>query len=136
LYQNIGVPAVGIRRREYFRVPYARMKDLGEIRRNKKEKYDMSKEVIAILQCSLGENERIKRRQFAAFALLFLATLCVLAWIAYLGSRPAADLREMVVWSVIAMVVAITYGVMALAIYINRTVTRLLRTLQSVSEKS
>jgi hypothetical protein len=42
----------------------------------------------------------------------------------------------MVVWWVIATVVAITYGVMALAIYINRTVTRLLHTLQSVSEKS
>jgi hypothetical protein len=111
------------------------MEKPGEIRRNKKEKYDMSKEVIAILQC-LAENERIKRRQFAAFALLFLATLCVLAWIAYLGRRPAGDLREMVVWSVVAMVVAITYGVMALAIYINRTVARLLRTLQSVSEKS
>ena len=96
----------------------------------------MSKEVIAILQCSLAENERIKRRQFAAFALLFLATMCVLAWIGYLGSRPSADLREMVVWSVVAMVVAITYGVMALAIYINRTVARFLRTLQSVSEKS
>jgi uncharacterized membrane protein YhaH (DUF805 family) len=77
-----------------------------------------------------------KTAPVCCFALLFLATLCVLVWIAYLGTRPAADLREMVVWSVIAMVVAITYGVMALAIYINRTVASLLRTLQSVSEKS
>ena len=96
----------------------------------------MSKEVIAILQCSLAENERIKRRQLAGFAFLFLATMCVLAWIGYLGSRPTADLREMVVWSVIAMVVAITYAVMALAIYINRTVARLLGTLKRVSESS
>jgi hypothetical protein len=96
----------------------------------------MSKEVIAILQCSLAENERIKRRQFAAFALLFLATVCVLLWIGYLGGRPTADVREMVMWSVTAMVVAITFGVMALAIYINRTVARLLRTLQRVSENS
>lgn len=96
----------------------------------------MSKEAIAILQNSLAENERVRRRQVVSFAVLFLATMGILIWIGYLGSKPTADVREMVVWSVIAMVVAISYGVMALAIYINRTMARLLRTLKSVSEKS
>jgi uncharacterized protein YunC (DUF1805 family) len=38
--------------------------------------------------------------------------------------------------AVIAMVVAIAYRVMGLAIYINRSITRLVRTLTSVSERS
>jgi len=96
----------------------------------------MSQEVIAILQTSLAENDRIKRRQIVAFAVLFLVTLAILFWIGHLGSNPTTDLREMLVWSVIAMVVIITYGVLALAIYINRTTARLLRTLKRVSEKS
>jgi protein-S-isoprenylcysteine O-methyltransferase Ste14 len=95
-----------------------------------------SKEVIAILQNSLAENERIKRAQFAAFAALFLITLVLLLWIGHLSSNPSTDLREPILWSVIAMVVIITYGVIALAIYINRTTAGLLRTLKSVSEKS
>jgi hypothetical protein len=96
----------------------------------------MSKEVIAILQNSLNENERVKQRQLVAFAALFLSTLAVLLWIGHLASNPATDLREMLVWAVIAMVVIITYGVLGLALYINRTTERLLRTLKSVSEKS
>jgi hypothetical protein len=96
----------------------------------------MSKEVIAILQNSLAENERVKQRQVVAFAVLFLSTLAILFWIGHLGSNPSTDLREMLVWAVIAMVVIITYAVLGLALYINRTTARLLRTLKSVSEKS
>jgi hypothetical protein len=96
----------------------------------------MSKEVIAILQNSLAENERIKRTQLAAFAALFLITFALLLWMGHLTGNPSTDLRELILWSVIAMMVIITYGVVALAIYINRTTARLLRTLKSVSEKS
>ena len=95
----------------------------------------MSREAMAILQKSLEENERVKGRQIAAFGALFIALLAVLR-IGYLGSHPRVDVREMVVWSVIAMVVAITYGVMGLAIYINGTTARLLRTLKGVFEQS
>jgi hypothetical protein len=95
----------------------------------------MSQEVIAILQRSLLENERVKHRQVIAFAALFLATIGSLLWIGHLAGRPGTDVRELIVWSVIAIFVAICYGVMALAIYINRTAARLLRTLKSVSER-
>lgn len=96
----------------------------------------MSKEVIAILQNSLAENERVKQRQVATFAALLISTLAVLLWIGHLASNPATDLREMLVWAVIAVVVIITYAVLGLALYINRTTARLLRTLKSVSENS
>jgi hypothetical protein len=65
----------------------------------------MSKEVIAILR-ALTENDRVRRRQLAAFAVLFLAMIATLLWIGHLGSTPNSDFREMLVWSVIAMVVA------------------------------
>ena len=96
----------------------------------------MSKEAIAILQCSLAENERVKQRQIVAFAVLLLSTLGVLFWIGHLASNPATDLREMLVWAVVAMVVIVTYAVLGLALYINRTTARLLRTLKSFSENS
>jgi len=41
----------------------------------------------------------------------------------------------MLVWSVIVMVVAICYGALALAIYINRTTARLLKTLAQISRQ-
>ena len=92
--------------------------------------------MIAILQNSLAENERVKTRQIVAFAVLFLGTLAILFWIGHLAGNPATDLREMLVWAVIAMVVIITYGVLTLALYINRTTARLLRTLKSACEQS
>jgi multisubunit Na+/H+ antiporter MnhB subunit len=95
----------------------------------------MSQEVIAILQKSLVENEQVKRRQVVAFAALFLATIGILLWIGHLANQPGTDVRAMVVWSVVAMLFAICYGAMALAIYINRTMARLLGTLRRISEQ-
>jgi hypothetical protein len=95
----------------------------------------MSQEVLAILQRSVLENEQVKRRQLIAFAALFVATLSSLLWISHLAGRPSTDVRELILWSVIAIFVAICYGAMALAIYINRTAARLLRTMKSVSER-
>jgi hypothetical protein len=95
----------------------------------------MSQNTSAILQTALMENEKIKRRQVIAFAGLFLAVFASLVWIGHLAEKPTTDLRELVVWSVIAIVVAICYGAMALALYINRTALRLLRTLKGISEQ-
>jgi hypothetical protein len=66
---------------------------------------------------------------------LFLATVGSLMWIGYLAKQANTDVREMVVWSVAAIFVAICYGVMALPLF-SRTVGGLLRTLKSVSEKA
>ena len=93
----------------------------------------MSKEVVAMLQNSLIENDRIRKRQLVAFGFAFLATLGVLVWIGHLAGQAGTDLRTMLVWIVIAMVVAICYGVLALALYINRTTARLLKTLALIS---
>jgi hypothetical protein len=95
----------------------------------------MSQEAIAILQRSLVENEQMKRRQLIAFAALFLAAIATLLWIGHLAAKPKTDLRELVLWSVSAMFVAICYGAMAVAIFVNRTAARLLRTLNGVSER-
>jgi peptidoglycan/LPS O-acetylase OafA/YrhL len=100
-----------------------------------KEIQGMSQQVIAVLPRSLMENEQLRRRQVAAFAVLFLATIGILFWIGHLANRPNTDARVMVLWSVIGVLVSICYGVMALAIYINRMNARLLRTLKSVSEQ-
>ncbi len=95
----------------------------------------MSNEISLILRNSLLENERIKRRQRIAFAVLFLAMLAILLWIGHLAGQTSTDLRSLVLWSVIAMVVAVCYGATALAIYISRTTTRLLRTVEHISRQ-
>lgn len=95
----------------------------------------MSKEVVAILQNSLAENERIRRRQWAAFGVLLVALLGVLFWIGHLAGQAGTDIRTMVVWSVIAMVAAICYGVLALALYINRMAACMLKTLAHISRE-
>jgi DMSO reductase anchor subunit len=95
----------------------------------------MPQNVSAVLQISLMENEKIRRRQLIAFGGLFLAVLASLLWIGYLASKPSTDVRELMVWAVIAIIVAICYGVMALALYINRTALRMLRTLKGISEQ-
>jgi len=81
----------------------------------------MPSEVTLILRNSLLETDRIKRRQWIAFAVLFLALLAILLWIGHLAGQTTTDLRSLVLWSVIAMIVAVCYGAMALAIYISRT---------------
>lgn len=89
----------------------------------------MHTETNAILQLSLAQNERIKRRQLIAFGVLFLALVAILMWVGHLAAQANTDVRELIVWAIIATVVAVTYGVVSLAIYINRTTARLLRTL-------
>lgn len=96
----------------------------------------MSKEVVASLQNSLAENEQVRKRQLAAFGVLFLAMLSVLLWIGHLAGHASTDIRTMVVWVVIATVVAICYGALALALYINRMAARLLKTLARISGES
>jgi hypothetical protein len=62
----------------------------------------MSKGMVAILQNSLAENEQIRKRQLAAFGVLFLAMSSVLLWIGRLAGQASTDSRTMVVWAVIA----------------------------------
>jgi drug/metabolite transporter (DMT)-like permease len=95
----------------------------------------MSQEVIAILEQSLVENTRMKRAQWIAFLTLLLASIGCLLWIGHLTGRPRSDIRELLMWSVIAILVFVCYGVTALAIYINGTTARLLRTMKSISEQ-
>lgn len=95
----------------------------------------MPQNVPAILRISLMENEKIRRRQLIAFAALFLGVFASLLWIGHLAGNPTTDVKELIVWAVIAIIVAIGYGVMALALYINRTAFRLLRTLKGISEQ-
>ena len=93
----------------------------------------MPSEVTLILRNSLLETDRIKRRQWIAFAVLFLALLAILLWIGHLAGQTTTDLRSLVLWSVIAMIVGVSYGGMALAIYISRTMARMLRTGEYIS---
>jgi hypothetical protein len=95
----------------------------------------MSKEMVAILQNSLAENEQIRKCQLAAFGVLFLAMLSVLLWIGGLAGQASTDSRTMVVWVVIATVVAICYRALALALYINQMAARLLKTLAHISRE-
>jgi pheromone shutdown protein TraB len=92
----------------------------------------MSKEINDALQVSLAQNERVRRRQIVAFGMLFIALVGVLVWVGHLATQSATDVRELIVWAVIATVVAVIYGVLALAIYINGTTARLLRTFASI----
>jgi hypothetical protein len=95
----------------------------------------MSKEVVAILQNSLTENERIRKRQLAGFAFALLAMLSVvLDWPPRGSSRHAHS--DDAGGTVIAMVVAVCDGVLALALYINRVTARLLKTLTLISRES
>jgi apolipoprotein N-acyltransferase len=72
----------------------------------------MSKELAALVQNSLAENDRIRKRQRVAFGFGFLAMLSALYWIGQLAGQAGTDLRAVLVW--IVMVVAISYGVLAL----------------------
>lgn len=96
----------------------------------------MSQEAIAILKEYLAENEKVRRRQLVAFAILFLAAISLLLWIGHLANQPTTDLRGMILWSVIFVLVAVVYGVISLAIYINLAITRLLKTLKGISEQT
>jgi hypothetical protein len=61
----------------------------------------------------------------------FLVTLLV--WIGYL-SQSGADVRSLILWSVIAKVFAVVYAAMALAIFINRTAQGILRVIAHLAK--
>ena len=86
----------------------------------------LSAESCAVLTSSLERMQRLAKRQLLAFFTLLLILCAILTWISQLGGT-GADLRSILIWSVIATVVAIVYGVLALAFYINRITQGLFR---------
>jgi len=63
--------------------------------------------------------QRIAKFQLFAFFTLLFVLCAILFRIDHLGAT-GADLRLILIWSVIATVFAIVYGALALAFYINR----------------
>ncbi len=91
----------------------------------------MSQETVLILRSSLDDVDRIRKRQIAAFALLFCALSASLVWLGHMGGNPATDLRAMLLWSVITVVVAVVYAALGLALFINGFATKkILKTME------
>lgn len=86
----------------------------------------------AVMQKLLDQVDRMGRRQKIAFGVMFCVLVAVLLWIDHISGRPQTDVKEVVVWSVTATVFAIGYGVITLAIYINRHVRRILKAIELV----
>jgi peptidoglycan/LPS O-acetylase OafA/YrhL len=84
----------------------------------------------AVMRALLDQVDRIRRRQRITFWAMFCALVALLVWIGYIGERPQTDVKEVVVWSVITTVFAVVYGAMALAIYINGQVRRILKAIE------
>ena len=84
----------------------------------------VSAESCAVLTSSLERMQRLAKRQLFAFFTLFFVLSAILLRIDHLV-RASADLRFILIWSVIATVFAIVYGALALAFYINLVTQRL-----------
>ena len=65
---------------------------------------------------------------------MFCVLAALLVWIGHISERPQTDVRELVVWSVITTVFAVVYGAMALAIYINGQVRRILKAIEMIRQ--
>ena len=79
----------------------------------------VSPESCAMLTAHLERMQRIAKFQLFAFFTLLFVLCAILLRIDHLGAT-GADLRLILIWSVIATGFAIVYGALALAFYINR----------------
>ena len=79
----------------------------------------ISVESCVMLTAHLKRMQRIAKFQLFAFFTLLFVLCAILFRIDHLGAT-GADLRLILIWSVIATVFAIVYGALALAFYINR----------------
>ena len=86
----------------------------------------------AVMQALLDQVDRMGRRQRIAFGVMFCALVALLLWIGHISGRPQTDVKEVVFWSVISTVFAVAYGVISLAICINRHVPRILKAIEMV----
>lgn len=87
----------------------------------------MSSEPEVLLRNALDGVDRNRRRLYLAFGALFLALLGILLWL----SR-TTDLRELILLACVLVVFAVVYGVVVLAIYINRMARLILRAIDLV----
>ena len=79
----------------------------------------ISAESCVMLTAHLKRMQRIAKFQLFAFFTLLFVLCAILLRIDHLGAA-RADLRLILIWSVIATVFAIVYGALAVAFYINR----------------
>ena len=82
----------------------------------------------------LDQVDRMRMRQRIAFIAVSLALAGMMLWISSVSKRPGTDFKELIVWSVIATVFSVVYGAMALAIYINGQVRRILKAIEMVKQ--
>ena len=95
----------------------------------------MSQQAKQFVQKSLCEVDRLRKRQTLAFLLLFGCLVACLTKLGYMSESTAGDLKQMLLWSVLTIVLAIVYGTMALAIYINKSTTKkILKAMEALNE--
>jgi hypothetical protein len=82
----------------------------------------MSQESELLLRKSLDSVDRNRRRLNMIFLVLFCVLLGLLLWL----SR-TTDIRELLLLSSVIVVFSVVYGVIVLAIYINRMARLILR---------
>lgn len=93
----------------------------------------MSEEIEIVFRKTLDDVDRIKRRQIIAFAALFCVVSGCMLWLAHLGATPNADVRQMLLWSVITLVFVAGYAALGLALYINKMLRKVLRAIEPLS---
>jgi hypothetical protein len=84
----------------------------------------MSQKTEQYLQNSLMDLDRLRKRQTVAFVLLLGTLVALLIRLGYMSDTATIDLRQMLLWAVMTIIVTVVYGGMALAVHINKSTTR------------
>jgi len=95
----------------------------------------MSQHAQQFLQKSLCEVDRLRKRQILVFLILFGCLAASLVKLGYMSGSTMEDLKQMLLWSVLTIVLAVVYGTMALAIYINKSTTKkILKAMEALNQ--
>jgi hypothetical protein len=84
---------------------------------------------------TLVDITRIKKRQMIVFVALFFVVIACLLWLGHLGETPGIDVREMLLWSVITLFFAGVYIAVAVALYVNKMLQKVLRAMQPLAHR-
>jgi RsiW-degrading membrane proteinase PrsW (M82 family) len=95
----------------------------------------MSEQIETCFRETLNDVDRIRKRQGVAFVVFFCIVIACLLWLGHLAEIPGNDVRQMLLWSVVTLFFAGVYIALAVALYVNKMLRKVLRAMQPLCER-
>jgi hypothetical protein len=95
----------------------------------------MYQETSNILRRSLDEVDRLRKRQKAAFWVLFCVMVALFVWFGYICGNPTTDVREAILVAAFVLFFGLVYIAMAVAMVQSKMTLKVLQAIELSSKQ-